>query len=81
MKNIILICLLVAFTGCSGKQVRTICKNTSKKIASCCTSISIQKRGALVVGMTNESNEEKQPRYRLPTVIFLLEWDEAVHVW
>ncbi len=81
MKNIILICLLIAFTACSGNQIRSFCKNTGKKLASCCTSMSIKKKEALAAGITAESNEEKQTRYQTPAAISLLEWNEAVHVW
>jgi len=81
MKNIILICLLIAFTGCSGNQIRMLCKNTGKKIASCCTSMSIQKKEALAAGITSDTEEEKQTRYQAPAAISLLEWNEAVHVW
>lgn len=81
MKNIVLICLLIAFTACSGNQIRSFCKNTGKKLASCCTSMSIKKKEALAAGTTADSNEEKRTRYQAPAAISLLEWNEAVHVW
>jgi hypothetical protein len=81
MKNIVLICLLIAFTACSGSQIRSFCKNTGKKLASCCTSMTIQKKEALAAGMTADANEEKHSRYQAPAAISLLEWNEAVHVW
>lgn len=80
MKNILLICLLIAFTACSGSQLRSFCKNTGKKIASCCTSMSMQKK-ALVSGSTSDETDEKPVRYQTPAAISLLEWNEAVHVW
>lgn len=81
MKNILLICLLIAFTACSGSQIRSFCKNTGKKIANCCTSMSIRQKEALAAGNTAGSNEEKPTRYQAPAAISLLEWNEAVHVW
>lgn len=81
MKNILLICLMIAFTACSGPQIRSFCKNTGKKIASCCTSMSIQKKKALVAGAATDQPEVKTVRYQTPAAISLLEWNEAVHVW
>lgn len=81
MKNLILICLLTAFTGCSNHQIRIFCKNSGKKIASCCTSMTIQQKEALASGIQAASDKEKQTRYQTPAAISLLEWNEAVHVW
>ena len=82
MKNIVLICLLIAFTACSGSQIRNLYKNTGKKIASCCTSMSIKKKEALANRITAaDSNEEKQIHLQAPAAISLFEWNETVYVW
>ncbi len=81
MKNILLICLIIAFTACSGSQIRSFCKNTGKKIASCCTSMSIQKKQALEAVAVTDELEKNPVRYQTPAAISLLEWNEAVHVW
>lgn len=82
MKNLVLICLLIAFTACSGNQIRSFCKNTGKKLASCCTSMTIKKKEALSITKSpfKEDNTGAE-RYQKPAAISLLEWNEAVHIW
>ena len=79
MKNIVLICLLIAFTACSGSQVRSFCKTAGKKVASCCTSMSLKQRNALKQAKTNGTEEKVVPHP--PAAISLLEWNEAVFLW
>jgi len=79
MKNIVLICLLIAFTACSGSQVRSFCKTAGKKVASCCTSMSLKQRNALKQAKTNSAVEKVVPQQ--PAAISLLEWNEAVFLW
>jgi len=79
MKNIVLICLLITFTACSGSQVRSFCKTAGKKVASCCTSMSLKQRNDLQQGKkvtTDEKIVQQQP-----AAISLLEWNEAVFIW
>lgn len=77
MKNIVLICLLIAFTACNGHQVRRFCKTAGKKVASCCSSMSLKQRKALQSN-TYKSEVKTQPP---PAAISLLEWNEAVFIW
>ncbi|MBL0884465.1 MAG: hypothetical protein IBJ16_14165 [Chitinophagaceae bacterium] len=80
MKNIILISLFITFTACSGSQVRSFYKTAGKKVASCCTSMSLKQRNALQEGKTvgiEENTIQQQP----PAAIHLLEWNETVFIW
>lgn len=81
MKNIILICLLIAFTGCSGTQIRTLCQKAGKKIANTCTSMTMKKRESLATAVAGDKNNDTQPKLQAPGSLSLLEWNEAVHVW
>jgi hypothetical protein len=80
MKNIVLICLLITFTACSGSQVRSFCKTAGKKVASCCTSMSLKQRNALKQ-TKKASSQETIVQQQRPVAISLLEWNEAVFIW
>lgn len=79
MKNIVLICLLMAFTACSTHQVRNFCKTAGKKVASCCTSMSLKQRNALE--QLKKAPKEEKSEQQQPAAISLLEWNEAVFIW
>lgn len=79
MKNIVLICLLIAFTACSGHQIRNFCKTAGKKVASCCTSMSLKQRNALQ--KAQKAPLEVKTEQQQPAAISLLEWNEAVFIW
>lgn len=82
MKNIMLICLLIAFTSCTGNQIRILSK--TKKIASCCTSMSMQKKEALATALVVKQEEMEGKSYKnssMPSTVSLLEWSEIVHIW
>lgn len=82
MKNIVLICLLLAFTACNGHQIRSFCNTAGKKIAACCTSMSLKQRHALKEGrMDVEKNKAEEKLTQQPAAISLLEWNEAVFIW
>jgi hypothetical protein len=79
MKNIVLICLLIAFTACSGSQVRQFCKKAGNQVANCCTSMSLKQRKALQQG--NMMHEEEKSVPQQPQAISILEWNEAIFIW
>lgn len=82
MKNIMLICLLIAFTSCTGNQIRILSK--TKKIASCCTSMSMQKKEALATALVVKQEEMEDKSYsnsQIHGTVSLLEWSEIVHIW
>lgn len=79
MKNTVLICLLIAFTACSGNQVRSFCKTAGKKVASCCTSMSLKQRNALK--QAKKTPKDEKTAQQQPAAISLLEWNEAVFIW
>lgn len=79
MKNIVLICLLITFTACSSHQVRNFCKTAGKKVASCCTSMSLKQRNALE--QVKKAPKDEKTEQQKPAAISLLEWNEAVFIW
>lgn len=80
MKNIVLICLLIAFTGCTSNQIRNFCTSTGKKVSTCCTSLTIRQKQMLEQANTDLGQENNQAPEKNAT-ISLLEWHETVHIW